>query len=406
MKTNKKLLASAVALLISGIAHAQSTTTTDLGMGGVAAAGRGQHTQSSLDLYGILDLGVTDISNFNGKNLVAMASGINQGSRFGLKGTENLGGGLRAIFNLESEFFINNGNQAFPGIIFNRRALVGLTDRSYGTLLLGRDYDFLYDYISYYSDVAQFAPAYAFHLADDIDRLGGETVQNVVRYETPLYHGLQAGAMYGFDGGNSAATPHVLSFGIKYSPTGSLKAPYTLAAAYTKTVGGDTLVTGPLGMGATLAQMASGARSVYTAAIAGQMKLGNKFDLNGMFTYTNLGGITRTGPMVAKVTNVYELGLQYHPNWNWTLGLGDSWIDQHQSGHYDELSYGFDYRFTKRTDLFLFGTWMHAFGHAQNAGLFLATTPGVMNQGLPNSIVGLSTNRNQVASQVGIRHVF
>lgn len=379
----KKLLVAAAVVLVSGAAYAQSSVT----------------------MYGILDTGITYINNYNGQSAVRMDSGINQGSRFGFKGAEDLGDGLRAIFNLEGEFFLNNGEEAFQNLLFNRRAYVGLDSQQYGKIVAGRDYDFLYDYVSYYTNVAQFAPAYGFHLADDIDRLAGEQVQNAVRYESPNFHGLQAGVMYGADNGDSVSTPHVLSVGIKYSPTGTFNAPYSLSAAYTKTVGGGTTLATPAGTGATLAQMASGADGIYTAAVAGQVNL-EKVSFNALFTYTNQDGITRTGPMVAKVTNVYEAGVAYHLTPFWTLGVGDSWIDQHKSGQYNEASFGIDYRFSKRTDVFLFGTWMRAFGNAQVAGDFLATTPGTLNQGLPNSVVGLSTTRNQLATQIGIRQVF
>lgn len=381
---DKKLVAGAIAVMVAGSAHAQSSVT----------------------MYGIIDTGVSYINNFNGSGVVRMDSGINQGSRWGLKGAEDLGGGLKAIFNLESEFFVNNGQLAFANTIFNRRAFVGLSSEQYGTLIAGRDYDFLYDYVSYYTNVAQFAPAYSFHLANDIDRLAGEQVQNMVRYETPIFHGFQAGAMYGMDNGNSAVTPHVLSFGMKYSPTGSFNAPYSFSAAYTKTVGGSTLLSQAEVPTATLAQMASGADSIYTAAVAGQVNYG-KWSVNGMFTYTNMDGITRPGPMVAKITNVYEGGVQYHVTPFTTIGLGDAWVDQHKNGKYNLASFGFDYRFSKRTDVFLFGTWMRAFGNAQVAGNFLSTTPSTMNQpGIPNEVVGMSTTRNQVSTQLGIRHTF
>lgn len=379
-------------------------------VGAIAAlASVGACAQSSVSLYGIIDTGVTYVNNVAGSSQVSMASGINQGSRWGLLGNEDLGGGLKAIFNLESEFFVNNGEMSMTNLLFNRRAYIGLRSDQFGTMVAGRDYDFLYDYVSYYTNVAQFAPAYAFHLANDIDRLAGEQVQNAVRYETPLYHGLQAGVMYGLDNGNSAVTPHVLSLGIKYSPTGSFHAPYSFSAAYTKTVGGATTIAASPGTGATLAQMASGADSIYTAAVAGQVNL-DKFSINALFTYTNQDGITRPGPMVAKVTTVYEAGVQYHLSPFWTLGLGDAWIDQHKQGQYNQFSYGVDYRFSKRTDVFLFGTWQRAFGSASQAGLFLATTPGLMNQPAlgpeANTVAGLSTTRDQFATQIGIRHLF
>ena len=52
------------------------------------------HAQSSVTLYGIIDEGLLFNNNAGGKHLYSMASGVMQGSRFGLRGTEDLGGGL------------------------------------------------------------------------------------------------------------------------------------------------------------------------------------------------------------------------------------------------------------------------------------------------------------------------
>ncbi|SOE97249.1 Outer membrane protein (porin) [Burkholderia sp. D7] len=371
-------------------------------IGGALAAvlASSAYAQSSVTLYGIVDTGISYISNSSGHSVVRMDSGINQNSRWGLLGTEDLGGGLQAIFRLESEFFLDTGESAFPNTLFTR-AYAGLSSQQWGTLVMGRNYDFVPEYVTYYTSVSQFAPGYSFHLANDIDRLAGEPVTNSVRYETPTVHGLTAGAMYGFDNGSTASSPHVLSFGLHYSPSGKFNAPYSFSAAYTKTVGGSLVpsASGALPT-ATLAQIASGARSIYTAALGGQVKFGD-FALNGVYTYTNQSGITHPGPQVAKVTAAYELGLTYRVTPSTTFGVGDTYIDQHNTGKYDLVSLGLDYRLSKQTDVFLFGTYQKAFGGATIAGNFLAVTPG-----LPWEIAGMSTSREQLAAQLGIRHLF
>ncbi len=65
--------------------------------------------QSSVTLYGIVDVGVEylDVGNLSSTRI---ASGISQGSRWGIRGTEVLGGGYSAVFTLESRFSIDTGS--------------------------------------------------------------------------------------------------------------------------------------------------------------------------------------------------------------------------------------------------------------------------------------------------------
>ena len=55
------------------------------------------YAQSSVTLYGVLDIGINYISNDGGKSNVDMSSGVLQGNRWGLLGSEDLGSGLNAI---------------------------------------------------------------------------------------------------------------------------------------------------------------------------------------------------------------------------------------------------------------------------------------------------------------------
>ncbi len=115
--------------------------------------------QSSVTLYGIIDDSIvyqssqTNLAKSTaGRSNVKMASGIWAGSRFGLKGAKDLGGGNKAIFQLESGFDINSGGQQFTNAMFGRQAWVGLTNPAYGTLTLGRQYT------SYYTLLAPYSP--------------------------------------------------------------------------------------------------------------------------------------------------------------------------------------------------------------------------------------------------------
>ncbi|WP_429352738.1 porin [Paraburkholderia sp. 32] len=98
--------------------------------------------QSGVTLYGLLDTGVEYLTHANvkGDRLVRMPAitGVYP-SRWGFKGAEDLGGGLKATFVLESGFGVGNGNSLQGGRLFGRQAWVGLSGR-YGTLSFGRQY--------------------------------------------------------------------------------------------------------------------------------------------------------------------------------------------------------------------------------------------------------------------------
>jgi|LauGreDrversion4_2_1035121.scaffolds.fasta_scaffold304953_1 predicted porin len=67
---------------------------------------------SSLTLYGILDAGVTYTSGIKGGNVKQVASGIMEGTRWGLKGNEEIGNGYRAIFTLEARVELDTGSNS------------------------------------------------------------------------------------------------------------------------------------------------------------------------------------------------------------------------------------------------------------------------------------------------------
>ncbi len=86
-----------------------------------------RRSQSSATLYGIVDDSIVYQSSStsrgstsSGRSNVKTASGIWAGSRFGLKGAEDLGGGNKAIFQLESGFDINSDGQQFTNAMFGR----------------------------------------------------------------------------------------------------------------------------------------------------------------------------------------------------------------------------------------------------------------------------------------------
>ena len=96
--------------------------------------GQSYAQQSSLTLYGIVDLGLQwqkiDLRDAKSNELasqrIGVASGVQSGSRWGLRGQESLGGDLRAVFVLENGFDASNGTASQGGRLFGRQSTLGL----------------------------------------------------------------------------------------------------------------------------------------------------------------------------------------------------------------------------------------------------------------------------------------
>ena len=103
-------------------------------------AGGSAMAQSSVNIYGILDSGVVHTTNANaaGDSITKVPSLTGSvPSRIGFRGTEDLGGGLQAVFVLESGVGVDTGTVGQGNRLFGRQAYVGLKG-AYGTLMLGR----------------------------------------------------------------------------------------------------------------------------------------------------------------------------------------------------------------------------------------------------------------------------
>ncbi|MBV8470350.1 MAG: porin [Burkholderiaceae bacterium] len=126
----------------------------------MAAMSASAFAQSSVTMYGLIDLAVSYRTNVNAAGQHALSlgdaaqgdggEGALSGSRLGFKGTEDLGGGMKALFQMEAGLTANNGQSDQQGQLFGRQAFVGLSDKDLGTLTAGRQYgtgmDFAFDF--------------------------------------------------------------------------------------------------------------------------------------------------------------------------------------------------------------------------------------------------------------------
>ncbi len=180
----KKSLIALAVLAVSGAAMAQSTVT----------------------LYGVADGFIgSDKVTLNGagqRQTVLSSAGIN-GSRWGLRGVEDLGGGLKAVFQFESGFTLDDGRSAQGGRLFGRQAFVGVQS-GFGTVSIGRQYtayDALHSDTNHNYDAATFNAATggsaggvsANGMADYSSR-----VDNSIAYTSPNFSGFSGSAVYSF----------------------------------------------------------------------------------------------------------------------------------------------------------------------------------------------------------------
>lgn len=175
--------------------------------------------QSSVALYGLVDIGVArEDVGAPGTRKTAVAAGTQGQSRFGFRGTEDLGGGLKALFNLESGFNADTGLSATP--FFGRRSIVGLQG-PFGLLTVGREY----------TPIAQVAAAtdpleHGFYGTDlnAFDETARDRIirraSNSVNYTTPNFGGLFGRFVYSFGEQTSAPKQNLIGGSLEYQKDG------------------------------------------------------------------------------------------------------------------------------------------------------------------------------------------
>jgi general bacterial porin, GBP family len=107
--------------------------------GQASAQGGSSAPSSSVTVYGVADACVVSYRSATGPRVQVNGGGCFYGSRVGFRGSEDLGGGLRAYFVLEGGLTLDNGLLAQGGRAFGRKSFAGLGGRL-GALEFGRDY--------------------------------------------------------------------------------------------------------------------------------------------------------------------------------------------------------------------------------------------------------------------------
>ena len=369
------------------------------------------HAQSSVTLYGSLDAGIVYANNPGGHSLWAQGSGALSNNYFGFRGAEDLGGGLKAIFILESGFNLNNGGYKNGDNGFNRQAYVGLQSDRFGTLTLGRQYDSMVDYLPPLSEAgAGFGNNLAGHPFDNDNLAQRYSIKNSVKYASANYSGVQFGGLYGVSNdANGFANGRAWSVGASYG-----NGPLNFAAAYSQQNNsgglgaGNSAASGEQNISARL-QRSLGAGVNYTYGPAQVGFVWTHSQIDGMQSLSSGGSAPLPGLSGLNLhLDNYEINGAYHltpalafvGSYTFTDGTV-SGNGSNNSPKWHTVVRGTDYSLSKRTDVYLAGVYQHASGSLG----YHADGSGIANVAAINTLSPSSTN-NQVAATVGLRHRF
>ncbi|MES2070136.1 MAG: porin [Pseudomonadota bacterium] len=168
--------------------------------------------QSSVTLYGDVDQYLGYIRSSSGKSITGLNDGAILRSRLGLRGTEDLGGGLEAKFNLEQGINADSGSQADGARLFDRQAWVGI-NTPVGEFRLGRQNTaiFFIGGAIDYTDRTTFGSI--------INTFGVPSrYDNDISYKSPRMAGLQLDLHYALpeNGGATSGNKGIYQLGLDY----------------------------------------------------------------------------------------------------------------------------------------------------------------------------------------------
>lgn len=365
------------------------------------------HAQSSVTLYGLIDAGLTYTSNdsVNKGATWRASSNMASGSRFGLRGEEALGGGLKAVFTLEGGFDVYSGKSTGKNDMFGRQAFVGLSGDRWGTFTVGRQYDSMVDYLSPLSlaNMDDRAGGYLFAHPFDNDNLGGTfRLNNSFKYTSANFGGVTFGGMYGASNGGSGLSDNnrAYSLGVRYD-----NGPLRLGAAYTainqpnSTTNPGGAVSGDYGFKANKQQTyGAGGSYAFGPATVGLVWTQTRLDSVAGFGGGTFGKMPLVGSQDGKINN-YEINGKYAVTPAWLLSASYVFSDmrftrkgQSQHGNFQQVNLMSDYSLSKRTDVYLGAAYQNAGGDANRA--FIAGASGPANKD------------SQVLVSTGLRHRF
>jgi general bacterial porin, GBP family len=369
-----------------------------------AFAAASAHAQSSVTLYGLIDAGIAYTNNVAGSGRVAMQSGNISGSRFGLRGAEDLGGGLKAIFVLENGFDVGQGTLKQSSRMFGRQAFVGLSSNQFGTVTMGRQYDDVVDFVTPLSATSgTFGDSGFAHPYDNDNLQHTVRFNNSVKFTSQNYNGFKFGGMYAFSNSDEFAVSRAYSAAASYN-----YGPLNVAAGYLQTNGSaDKLgsgayanTTGAVDQTEVKSTPISGnlTSDVQRSVAAGVNYAVGPAVFGFVYSHAQYQGTNAFGMTTGGSVNFdnYEVNGMYNLTSALKLGVSYTYTDAHLNG---ATTFGADpkwnqvnalarYSLSKRTEVYAEAMFQHASGAKNVASMY--------NAG------GASSTGNQVMGAAGI----
>ncbi|WP_233835479.1 porin [Paraburkholderia sp. ZP32-5] len=365
--------------------------------------------QSSVTLYGLIDEGIGYTNNASGKSSWNTQNGWVAGDRWGLLGSEDLGGGMKAIFRLETGFLLDNGRSLVSGEMFARQSYVGLQSDTLGTLTFGRQYDTVADMIGPLTMNGSYAGWPFSHPFDNDNTDDTFRVNNSVKYLSPRFNGLQFSGLYGFSNqAGGFANNRAFSAGITYT-TGALD----LGAAYFQANNGGANQGGAMpglnGVGAygdvnfiAKRQRVYGAGAKYTF---------NSVALGVVYTHSSFDDPVSsiyTGPFGASAQSLKFDNFEVNAKYQFNPALFAVAMYTFTRGHYsagatnakpdwNQGALMLNYSLSRRTSVYTQVAYQHVSGGTTGTGLDNAFVLGA---------AGPSSTRSQVLTRIGLFHTF
>ncbi|QRX84169.1 porin [Glaciimonas sp. PAMC28666] len=402
----------------------QSKTLQKLVLAGLTFAVTQAFADSSVTIYGVADSAIvyqnnqsTLGSNSGGLSSIKESSGIWAGSRLGFKGTEDIGGGTKAIFQLEIGYSIDTGAAQYAGVMFGRQAFVGISDPTYGTLTAGRQYTAYYLQLAPYSPTTWLSGALGAH-PGDLDGL--DTVlrsNNTLLYTSPTLSNFTAAGSYSLGevaGSVKQGSTWSLALQYKNGPFGMTGA---VQRVNNSTPGGGAWGTDSSTNSAGQPLVSAVTNGYQTDAAQQRATLGGGYNFTPALDISVIGSNVQYIPGAnskftgTAIFNTLGSVLHYRITAPWDLAVGYSYTKATQANGiqnaatYHQFTLSEYYNLSKRTGLYAIQTYQQAGGKtlgSNGAGNIINATATIGDgfQGTPSS-----SNR-QVAIALGIVHRF
>ncbi len=389
------------------------------GMAAMLATGTAL-AQSSVTLYGIVDTGVGYLSSQapstgatkGGQSVVKLVEGVWGGERFGFKGVEDLGGGTRAIFQLEEGFNADTGALSKAGLMFSRASWVGLTNDTYGTFTAGRQYTPYYNMLAQYGPTPWLTGAFGAH-PGDLDALDTDyRVNNALVYTSPSFAGLKISGMYALGGVAGAFnTGSSWSVGAQYV-AGGAGIGVGFARFDNATSGGGAWSSSSTAYSGTGEQGESSITNGYQNAAAqqrfavtGGYQFNPQWDVSASYSNVQYIAGPNSGFSTTAIFNTGGAVLHYRPVVSWDLAVGYSYTRATQANgvqdaaSYQQINLTELYNLSKRTRIYVLEAFQRANGQTIDNGKVVTATAAIAEQSAASS-------RSQFGATIGINHQF